>query len=390
MSWPFQKAPFIPILARLRDEKFLKVGDVPSDAGPPRRYFALTALGKVRLAEMNTYWSLLGEALARLQTLPRKRKLNMNLPAAVARRMEEYLRAVENNLSAKTPAVRREVVAELRNHILEALRRQGGRNPPRWFGNRAGRYGRPGMLRQLPASVPSPVPPARPTASHRWEIALVILLAFLAGYGVARWQARPPAEVNPVVVTAEADTNEVADVSPLLLKQVEQINLTAAREVSLRLIFNATPDRESLVRLLRLTGPENAEVTYDLLGLAGSNVVLIKTASVPFDQVELRLAPGLGSRDSGFAPGIEQSASLAVRSEFQFRNLDAVCPPFGAAQISVLFNALPEVNGLAEHVSVEPPVRYTVERIDSGRAAGCPWLAILSRARCTPFPWPPG
>ena len=61
-----------PILSRLRDEKFLKVRDVPSDAGPPRRYFALTALGKVRLAEMNTYWSLLGEALAQLKHSPRK------------------------------------------------------------------------------------------------------------------------------------------------------------------------------------------------------------------------------------------------------------------------------------------------------------------------------
>ncbi len=61
-----------PILGRLRDEKFLKVRDVSSAAGPPRRYFALTAMGKVRLAEMNTYWSLLGDALAQLKTSPRK------------------------------------------------------------------------------------------------------------------------------------------------------------------------------------------------------------------------------------------------------------------------------------------------------------------------------
>lgn len=61
-----------PILGRLRDEKFLKVRDVPSDAGPPRRYFALTAMGKVRLAEMNAYWSLLGDALARLKSSTRK------------------------------------------------------------------------------------------------------------------------------------------------------------------------------------------------------------------------------------------------------------------------------------------------------------------------------
>ncbi len=61
-----------PILNRLRDEKFLKVRDVPSAAGPPRRYFALTALGRVRLLEMNAHWSLLSEALARLQSSPRK------------------------------------------------------------------------------------------------------------------------------------------------------------------------------------------------------------------------------------------------------------------------------------------------------------------------------
>lgn len=61
-----------PILNRLRDEKFLKVRDVPSAAGPPRRYFALTALGRVRLLEMNAHWDLLTGALARLQTSPRK------------------------------------------------------------------------------------------------------------------------------------------------------------------------------------------------------------------------------------------------------------------------------------------------------------------------------
>lgn len=61
-----------PILSRLREEKFLKVRDVPSDAGPPRRYFSLTAMGKVRLAEMNEYLGLLNAALARLKNAKRK------------------------------------------------------------------------------------------------------------------------------------------------------------------------------------------------------------------------------------------------------------------------------------------------------------------------------
>lgn len=56
-----------PVLSRLREDRLLKTRDVPSGSGPPRRYFALTALGKVRLAEMNEYWKLLGSALDRLR-----------------------------------------------------------------------------------------------------------------------------------------------------------------------------------------------------------------------------------------------------------------------------------------------------------------------------------
>lgn len=52
-----------PILARLRTEGFLKSRDVKSESGPPRRYFSLTARGKVRLAEMNEYWPILTQAL---------------------------------------------------------------------------------------------------------------------------------------------------------------------------------------------------------------------------------------------------------------------------------------------------------------------------------------
>ena len=57
-----------PILNRLRAERYLKVRDVPSDAGPPRRYFSLTAPGRIRLSEMNAYWQVLSQAMKDLQT----------------------------------------------------------------------------------------------------------------------------------------------------------------------------------------------------------------------------------------------------------------------------------------------------------------------------------
>jgi PadR family transcriptional regulator PadR len=61
-----------PILSRLRQEKYLKVRDVPSDLGPTRRYFSLTAIGKVRLAEMNNHLKKIDSAIFQLKTPPTK------------------------------------------------------------------------------------------------------------------------------------------------------------------------------------------------------------------------------------------------------------------------------------------------------------------------------
>ncbi|MFA4944101.1 MAG: PadR family transcriptional regulator [Lentisphaeria bacterium] len=56
-----------PILSRLKQDGCLKVRDLPSPGGPPRRYFALTASGRARLAEMNAYWGELTAELDRLR-----------------------------------------------------------------------------------------------------------------------------------------------------------------------------------------------------------------------------------------------------------------------------------------------------------------------------------
>ena len=55
-----------PILYRLRKEGFLTVRAVPSSEGPPRRYYALTALGRRRVREMKEYWESLNVSINRL------------------------------------------------------------------------------------------------------------------------------------------------------------------------------------------------------------------------------------------------------------------------------------------------------------------------------------
>ncbi|MEE9369777.1 MAG: PadR family transcriptional regulator [Pontiella sp.] len=56
-----------PILSRLKKDGYLKVQVKPSSSGPPRRYFSLTALGRQRVQEMNTYWGNLNNGIRKLR-----------------------------------------------------------------------------------------------------------------------------------------------------------------------------------------------------------------------------------------------------------------------------------------------------------------------------------
>jgi len=56
-----------PVLARLKNDGYLKVRSEPSSSGPPRRYFSLTRLGQQRLEQMNTYWDLLNKSIHTLR-----------------------------------------------------------------------------------------------------------------------------------------------------------------------------------------------------------------------------------------------------------------------------------------------------------------------------------
>ena len=61
-----------PVLARLKAEGALSVRDVPSPAGPPRRYFSLSARGRARLVELNAYWKQMTAAVEELHPLAKE------------------------------------------------------------------------------------------------------------------------------------------------------------------------------------------------------------------------------------------------------------------------------------------------------------------------------
>ncbi len=296
----------------------------------------------------------------------------MNLPAAAAQRLDSYLRAVEHNLAHKSPAVRRELLDELRDHALEALLRQGGDSPTSADVERVlATMDAPECFAETPVQTPTALAPAPARASFAW---LLLALGFLLvnAYGV--WRLSHPPEGTPI----QATTNAVVDASqpapaqaPLQILHYEQVNVSAAREVTLRLVFSAAPNRDQLPQYLALSEEGDPELAYELVGRAGSNVVLIKTETVSHDRFDIHLKPGLTGADSSAAPGIEQKTTVGVRSDFEFQRMEANTPSFEGCELRALFNSKPDMNqDAASLVAVDPAVTFTVSLLDGWRGSG--------------------
>ena len=58
-----QEGTLYPLLSRMRRDGLLDYQWRESDAGPPRKYYTLTARGKAQLTELNDYWTYLNQTL---------------------------------------------------------------------------------------------------------------------------------------------------------------------------------------------------------------------------------------------------------------------------------------------------------------------------------------
>jgi PadR family transcriptional regulator PadR len=62
-----QEGTLYPLLSRLRREQLVDYSWRESDAGPPRKYYSLTAKGRKQLAALNAYWQELSTQLLELE-----------------------------------------------------------------------------------------------------------------------------------------------------------------------------------------------------------------------------------------------------------------------------------------------------------------------------------
>ena len=61
-----QEGTLYPLLSKMRREGIVDYEWQESDAGPPRKYYTLTAKGKAQLGELNEYWADINQTLDNL------------------------------------------------------------------------------------------------------------------------------------------------------------------------------------------------------------------------------------------------------------------------------------------------------------------------------------
>ena len=61
-----QEGTLYPLLSRMRREDLVDYEWKESEAGPPRKYYQLTAKGRTQLAELDAYWNSLHSTITQL------------------------------------------------------------------------------------------------------------------------------------------------------------------------------------------------------------------------------------------------------------------------------------------------------------------------------------
>lgn len=300
----------------------------------------------------------------------------MKWSEAAERRVEEYLQEVERQLAHKSPAVRQEVVAGLRDHIAEAMRRAeergeeesrvlerilGEMDPPETFAETAADGG------EIPAGPPRPAG-GRIGAGHWFALGVAFLL--LNAYGVWRWSAPPDRSGSAAEPARDAEVDKKTYPTVLRLRRVEQVDVTPERELLLRLTFSDRPDRAQLTRHLRLSGPEQGTVKYRLAGAAGANALLVRTEPVVDGKILYELDVGMPSAAESLPMDRISRGSLDMDMNMRLKEVRTESPAFEPPVLLAEFTALAEPGTLKDYVSVEPEVAFTAESVSRWNEQG--------------------
>ncbi len=285
-------------------------------------------------------------------------------------RVETYLREVERHMAHKPAEVRQEVLADLRDHIAEAMRRvaEGGgsgleaverilaeMDPPETFAEAA-------VEMALGAAAAGSTSTTGNIGAKHW-FALGLAFLVVNAYGIWRWTdylARREAAGEAVQKVEEEPPVERI----LRLRKVEQVDVSPERELMLRFVFSDRPDRDQMTRFLRLFAPGQGEVDYHLAGTPEDHVMLVQTHPVLSEKLDYVVAAGLPSASDSKPTDREERGSVKMEMNLLLRKVEVESPSFDPPVLRADFNAIPDLNGVKEFVVVEPAVSFTVEAVD--------------------------
>jgi hypothetical protein len=296
----------------------------------------------------------------------------MNLPADAARRLDAYLREVESHLAHQDPRVRRELLDELRAHVLEALQAQGGTNPTVADVERVLADMDTADCFAAPASAPS-APPAAHAARYLPLVPAGPRLPAgqrVRGLEMAARDRDPGAGRQPGLARRCEPARRGPPAAAARRPRTGQPVGLAQRDVAIGL-HRGAGSRDALPRFLRLSEDGDPELSYELVGRAGSNVVLIQTETIARDTFQYRSRRGPAfARPRRRTSGGAGRARWRCTSQFQFQRLEAESPPFGACELRAIFNSRPDPNAPESFIAVDPPVSFTAAPLESWRGGG--------------------
>lgn len=285
----------------------------------------------------------------------------MPVPAELQQRIDAYVKRVRSFIANKPAAAREEVINGLREHIHEALNRAGPSPSLADLEKIIGEMDPPESYAEADPSADPPRTHATTAraSSNRW---FALGLAFLAlnGYGVWKF-TRMPAATNNAAAIEQTDANTGQAPAPLRLISIEQTDMSATREASLLLHFNATPDMNMIYRFVRLSSPSSGEISYQAQSSVGSNSVMIQTAPVYDEKITCQVFTGLPATTNATPTDSDFVNEIALQMNMVLRRVEASSPSFEPSFIRVMFSASPDMRDLNKFVDVEPDIKFTVE-----------------------------
>jgi len=278
-------------------------------------------------------------------------------------RIDVYLDEVEKGLADKPSGVRSDVVGGLRDQINESLRILAA------AGERIDLEAVERVLAEMDspetfAEGEAPRTAVERNGLNRWFwLGVAFLLVNI--YGVWKWTVQPVISEPPAIEEVVQTPRVVEKI--LRLRKVEQVDVSAGREVTLALTFSEEPDRKQLTRYFRLSAPGQGPVKYHLMGMRGANTVMVETEPVLAEKLRYILETGMPSMAEVSPADQVKKGSLTMEMNMLLKKVEARSPAFEPAEIRADFTAYPDANEVKEFVSVEPEVSYTVEAVNSWR-----------------------